>query len=347
MVTIRQIAAACGYSKASVWLALNGNPRLPAKTRDKILKAATELGYRPNPAYRQMLRQVRAGKPIEYQSTLGLLHGFDYPNPEERIDYHRELVSAFVERAKEFGYEVEKFWLNNPEIRLGRLTSILESRGIKGLICMPLPKHRHIEMDFSNFALVTIGFTVLNPGLNRVEFNNQDATALCIRKLFQCGYRKIGFVQRRSYELWRDYTLSVPFLWMQSKQAAEDRSEILFVDENSRNEFLVWFRDGGFDALIVNHEIVVKWLREEGMGIPRDVGVVFPTPTAAYENFAHVNQHPRRVGAAAADVLMAQVQREEFGCPRNPKTLNTDVSWRDGDSIRRVGPPREWYDLHI
>jgi DNA-binding LacI/PurR family transcriptional regulator len=348
MVSIRQIAEASGYSKASVWLALNRNPRLPEKTRQKILKVADELGYRPNPAYRAMLRQVRAGKPIEYRSTLALFHGFPFPNPEDHFPFHGELVKGFTERANEFGYEVEKFWITDPSVRLSRTASILRARGIKGIVCMPLPEHREIEMDFSKLAFVTVGFTILNPDLNRVEVNNLDATILCIRKLFEQGYKRIGFVQRKEYEPWREFTLSAPYLWMLAKQTENNfNPEIIAIDESDRNRFLQWFRKGDFDSLIVNDEIIVGWLQDEGITVPRDIGIVFPTPVLDYTDFSHVDQHPRQVGSAAADVLMAQVQRGEFGKPKNPKILTTDVTWQEGNSLRKVGPAREWFDLRI
>jgi len=47
--TVRLIAETCGYSRSSVSLALRGDPRLPEATREKILRVARELGYRPNP----------------------------------------------------------------------------------------------------------------------------------------------------------------------------------------------------------------------------------------------------------------------------------------------------------
>ncbi|WP_067725053.1 LacI family DNA-binding transcriptional regulator [Oceanobacillus damuensis] len=50
MVTIKDVAAASGYSKAMVSYALNNKGNLKEETKQKILQAAKELGYVPNSA---------------------------------------------------------------------------------------------------------------------------------------------------------------------------------------------------------------------------------------------------------------------------------------------------------
>lgn len=50
MVTIKDVAAASGYSKAMVSYALNNKGNLREETKQKILKVARELGYVPNSA---------------------------------------------------------------------------------------------------------------------------------------------------------------------------------------------------------------------------------------------------------------------------------------------------------
>lgn len=347
MITIRKIAEVSGFSKSSVWMALNQHPKQSKKTREQIMAVARELGYRPNPAYRTMLQQVRSGRPIKYRSTLGLLNGLPFPDPESRIPFHRDLVEGFIERATQFGYEVDKFWLNQPNMSEKRLGSILSSRGIQGIMVAPFERHRKLEMNLDSFATIPVGFTMLNPDLNRVEFNNQEATALCIRKLYEDGYERIGFVHRADYETWREYNLLAPYLWHVSKFPRQNRAEVFFAHQDSRNEFIKWFKGGKFDSLIINYEHVVEWLADDGIHSPQDVGLVFPTPTHAHLDFTHVNHHPQKLGAASADALIAQLQRGEYGRPSNPRTVTTDVSWWQGKSTRRVGPPKRTFNLRV
>jgi len=44
--TIRDLAAASGYSRSTVSAALRNNPQIALKTRNKIQKLAQKMGYR-------------------------------------------------------------------------------------------------------------------------------------------------------------------------------------------------------------------------------------------------------------------------------------------------------------
>ncbi|MCH6258660.1 LacI family transcriptional regulator [Puniceicoccaceae bacterium K14] len=346
MTTLRDIARESGYSKTAVWLALKDNPRIPEDTRKKIKELADSMGYKPNAAYKQMLRQVRAGKEISYRATLALVHAFDIPDPEERNPYHRELVKGARSQAKALGYEIESFWAKQPNMRGKRLSQILESRGIRGIIVAPMPTHRTLELDWEKFAAVTIGHTLTKPRLNLVEVNNQQAMALCLRNLHEKGYRKIGVVMRPDHEDIRRYGLSVPYLWMQSQLKEEDRAEIFLIDPSDPSSFMDWFEAHKFEALVTTHTHVVDWLKQCGYSVPEDVGIVFSTPVYEYKNFAHVNQMPFKMGMAVVDMLDAQLNREEFGCPSNPKVAYTDVDWFDGESLRTIAPVNDQPILH-
>jgi DNA-binding LacI/PurR family transcriptional regulator len=59
--TSRDVARTAGVSQATVSYALAGSPKIPAATRDRVLAAAAEIGYRPNLAARSM-RTRRTGR---------------------------------------------------------------------------------------------------------------------------------------------------------------------------------------------------------------------------------------------------------------------------------------------
>lgn len=341
MVTLRDIAKESGYSKTAVWLALKESSRIPPATRERIRGIADRLGYAPNAAYKQMLSQVRSGQSVSYRSTLALVHGFDIPDPEKRNPYHRSLVEGAMDRAKALGYSVESFWAKQPNMRGKRLSDILESRGIKGVLITPMPRHSVIDLDWDRFAAVKVGHTLIRPRLNIVEANNQQAMSLCLKELDELGYRKIGLVMKPDHELYRRYQLTVPYLWMQSQLEPEQRAEPLLLDPGDPSSFLEWFEKYRFEAVVTTHTHVVDWLKQCGYRIPEDVGIVFPTPVHEYNDFSHVNQKPYQIGMAVVDMIDAQLNRGEYGCPANPKVAYTDVDWFSGISLREMIPSRE------
>ena len=50
MVSLKDISAACGVSVATVSKALNNQSDISAETKERVRRAAAEMGYMPNAA---------------------------------------------------------------------------------------------------------------------------------------------------------------------------------------------------------------------------------------------------------------------------------------------------------
>jgi DNA-binding LacI/PurR family transcriptional regulator len=97
-VGIRQVAEAAGVSVTTVSHALNGKGRLPEATRERVQRIATELGYRPSRAARNLVG-----------GRTGLL-GLSVSQPDGQafalgdFAYFVELMSAATGIAMDHGY---------------------------------------------------------------------------------------------------------------------------------------------------------------------------------------------------------------------------------------------------
>jgi LacI family transcriptional regulator len=93
-ITSLDVAARAGVSQPTVSLVLSGNPqaRVSARTREKVLRAAEELGYRPN----VLARSLSRGRSY----ALGVLV------PDLRNPFFAEVVSGAQRVASEEGYAV-------------------------------------------------------------------------------------------------------------------------------------------------------------------------------------------------------------------------------------------------
>jgi len=90
-VTIGDFARAAGLSTTTVSDALSGNGRLPAATRDRVASVAGRLGYRANPAARNLRRQRFGG--------IGLY----LPDNAASFTYYIDLASGLASEALTHG----------------------------------------------------------------------------------------------------------------------------------------------------------------------------------------------------------------------------------------------------
>jgi DNA-binding LacI/PurR family transcriptional regulator len=89
--TMADVAARVGVSRALVSLVFRAQPGVNAATRERVMQAADELGYRPDTAARLLAR----GR----SRTLGVMLTVHQP-------FHADLVAAIYPAAAELGYEV-------------------------------------------------------------------------------------------------------------------------------------------------------------------------------------------------------------------------------------------------
>lgn len=90
-VTLAEVAKAAGVSTALASIVMRGVPGASDVNRALVLRAADELGYRPDPRAR-LLRQQRS-------RLLGVTFGLEQP-------FHGDLVSSIYRAADVAGYEV-------------------------------------------------------------------------------------------------------------------------------------------------------------------------------------------------------------------------------------------------
>jgi DNA-binding LacI/PurR family transcriptional regulator len=90
-VTLADVAARAGVSRSLASLVIRGAPGPGPASREAVLRAATEMGYRPDPAAR-VLRE-------HHSRMLGVV--FDPGDP-----FHADLLEAIYPAAERCGYEV-------------------------------------------------------------------------------------------------------------------------------------------------------------------------------------------------------------------------------------------------
>lgn len=340
--TLQDVADRAGVHRSTVALALRDHPRISEPMRRRIQAIARQLDYRINPLVSALMQSRRTNRKVRH---LTLAYVTNYPTrygwkPESHN--RPDFFPGAAERAKDFGYRLEHFWLAEPGMTPQRFCDILTVRGIHGLIVGRLPPGQSaLELAWERFSCVAVGLTLRSPLLHHVAENHFDTSWRSMQECFERGYKRVGFVFSEANDSPRvgDRWMSA-YIGQQQKFPAEDRLPICPEIPASFKAFAAWFRKERPDALIVDHApAVIGWLKELGKKVPEDVGVAELQDTPKF-GASGMYYEPAKVGALAIDMVIGMLHRNETGIPQDHHEILLSGVWREGNTLPRKNAKR-------
>jgi DNA-binding LacI/PurR family transcriptional regulator len=335
--TLQDVASRAGVHRTTVSLALRDHPRIPAETRARVKTVAAKLGYRINPLVSALMQSRRSGQDVKHVT---LAYVTNYPTRFGWRPPHHDRPDFFpgaVERARDFGYRLEHFWLGEPGMTSARFCDILSARGIHGLIIGRLPPGQHcIDLEWARFSSVAVGLTLREPLLHHVTENHFDAAWQGMQRCHERGYRRVGLVFAGANDSPRvgDRWLGA-FLAQQQLFPRADRLPPCPAVPANEDSFRAWFERVRPDALLAVHaDPVLAWLERLGRRVPHDVGVIELAGDHPELGRAGVYADPAQLGALAIEMLVGLMHRNENGVPRDQHEIQLTGEWRDGNTLR-------------
>ena len=334
--TMSDVARLAGVHPATVSRALRDDPRITPAQRAKIRRVAQKIGYRPNPLVAALMSARRTGRPPVLQGTIGYITKY----PRERAAWFArafgDILPGALRRARLQGYGIEEVNLGDSAITPRRAAEILRARGILGVIVAPLHSVRESpQLDWTQLSTVAIGHLLSAVPVTRVTHHHFHGLNLAARQCRAAGCHRFGLVvQRRVHEKVGKRWVAA-LLLEQSEQPAARRVPPLILNELDEAQFRAWFRRHRPEALLSHDfEPIQTWLKRLGCEIPRDVAFVNLDRRARDGDVAGVDQDYAGIGAAAADLLIALLHRNDRGLPDKPATVLLDGTWVDGATLR-------------
>jgi len=334
--TLQDVASRAGVHRTTVSLALRNHPRIPAATRARVQAVAAKLGYRINPLVSALMQARRSGQAVKHVT---LAYVTNYPTRFGWRPPHHDRPDFFpgaAERARDFGYKLEHFWLADPGMTPQRFCDILSARGINGLVVGRLPPGQHaMALAWERFSCVALGLTLRAPLLHHVTENHFDAAWQGMRRCRELGYRRVGFVFSEANDSPRvgDRWLGA-YLAQQRQFPAADRLAPCPAVPADERSFCQWFERVRPDAVLANHaRPVLAWLERMGRRVPRDVGLVDLAGDHPELECAGVYYDPAKLGALAVEMLVGFLHRNETGVPGDQHEILLSGEWRDGKTL--------------
>lgn len=185
MVSMKDIAVACGVSIATVSKALNGHNDIGKETKELVRKTAKEMGYFPNSSARalKMNRSYNFGVLFVDEARSGLTH-----------DYFVSILESFKITAEKHGYDIT--FINGSKQRKDRMSYLdcCRYKGVDGvaIACINFDDPEVIELIQSDMPIVTIDH-LFN---NKIDISSDNAKGMAdlVTYIYECGHRKIAFI---------------------------------------------------------------------------------------------------------------------------------------------------------
>jgi LacI family transcriptional regulator len=339
-MSVRQIAIRLGLSAAAVSMALNNHPKIPEKTRRRVRGLARRLGYKSNAKVVELMKHLRSARQPKIEACLGVISFYETRRPWEQSQHLSRMYEGMKHRADALGYRLEPFWLRAPDVTARRLRSVLDARGIEGLLCFGSPRvDEEFPRELNHYAIVTQGWSIRAP-LHRVVNHGFNNTWRALEKLHDLGYRRPGIVVGRNLDVRASHAnISAYYGWcdhMFGLPALMPPLRVVGVEEKPVLDWLALHRP---DVLLFNHDYEVlpelsQLLLRHGIRMPDDMGVAAISQLLGGTPFAGFEENQTLMGEAAVEMLIGRLTHRDVGIARHPRVEMVESVWVEGRSLR-------------
>lgn len=180
--TMNDVARLAGVSQTTVSFVINENPSIPVETKDRVLAAISELGYRPNAAARNMRTQRT--------NMIGMIADEIATTP-----YAGQIIKGAQDAAWKKGKTLFIVNIDNePRLECQGLELLLEHQ-VEGILYAAM-FHHPVKPSPSLYEtrVVMIDCFVSDASLPSVVPDEVDGGYQATRYFIERGHRKIGFI---------------------------------------------------------------------------------------------------------------------------------------------------------
>jgi DNA-binding LacI/PurR family transcriptional regulator len=180
--TIHDVAARSGVSKSTVSNVMRDAGGVSAATRDRVLAAVEELGYRPNAAARNL---------VQRRTNLIGVVVWDLANA-----FDAELVKRLEQHASARGYAtIVCNTAGRPELEASRIEALLEQR-VDGIALLDFTGDRAVLSRLFADRVPVVMASCWADYADSVAIDDQAGIGLAVEHLVELGHERIGYISQ-------------------------------------------------------------------------------------------------------------------------------------------------------
>lgn len=311
--TIHDIARELNISASTVSRALQNNPRISLKTREKIVSMAEMMGYRPN----TLASNLRNKK----SNTIGIVV------PLINRHFFASVISGAEEVAFKAGYTVvisQSNDLANKEIAIVHSMFANRVDGLIISIAMENNSFEHLKMfTKKNIPLVFFDRAVPEIETNKIVIDDIMGGFRVTKHLIEQGYKRIGLIagpqNLKTYQERKDgYIKALSEYGLSFDEALVVTNNLTSEDGTEATRQLMALPEPP-DAIFCGNDTTALsamiYLRNKGFRIPEDIGIVGfsnePFSKVVSPSISTIAQPAFLMGQKAAELILNQIENKE------------------------------------
>ena len=335
--TIRDVASRAGVSSATVSYVINGKGGVGTETRERVLAAAAELGFRPDAAARRLATR-RTG-------LVAVVVGNGCGHPGLTLTFFGRVLEAISRHLPESGYEA--LLLRTDEARPASSPGPELGHRFDGAILVGVGEDDRIIGELATAAVPCVGVDFETDALpcGYIGSDNAEGIDLVMRHLSALGHRRIATISGATRTIAGAERLA----------AFHREADALGLDLPAEYVRIGDFSSGsGYreahalmtlpippSAIVAASDLMalaaLQAVREMGVEPGRDVAVVgFDDLEAAglsHPRLTTVRQNRDALGAQAASTVIAMIEHPEASPPRKLLPVELVVRASSGERI--------------
>ncbi len=317
MVTIKEIAKACGLSATAVSKALRNESDISKKTIDRVREVANEMGYSPN------IAAVRLKTNKSYM--LGILFNEEYHYGIEH-EFFASIINPFIQKARDHGYSV---MFVTDRVGENSVTPIefAQAYGCDGILVLLVDFKDKDTTELLESSVPTVTVDYVSNHCSAIMSDNARGMSEMIKYAYKMGHRKIAYIYGSEsfvtknrvssfYKTCEELELDIPDEYVvegvyHDTNCAEQMTHQL-LDLKNPPTFIFYQDDFAFIG--GRHAI-----SQRGLTIPDDISVAgydgFVLSQEIKPNLMTWKQNTAEIGKCAANLLIDAIERPKTYMP--------------------------------
>ncbi|KAA0222794.1 LacI family transcriptional regulator [candidate division KSB1 bacterium] len=336
-VTIYEVAARAGVGIGTVSRVLNNSSQIAPATRDKVLKAISELNYQPQAMARNLARR----RTHTIGAIVPFFTGYFY------VELLRSIQAA-ISRHK---YDLILYGVDDLQKKEHYFRHVLQQRRVDGVLLISMRLSDVFSAEYLRRKLPLVLVDAYHPNHDSITVNNEDGAHRAVQHLLRLGHSRMGMINGHlestpAQERLEGFRHAMQEAGMPVNESLLISSDMLpeeaAVPNDGFNKEAGYFgmrrllelHENRPDAVFVASDIqalgAIRALQQSGLRIPEDMAVVGfdNVELAELVGLTTMKQPIREMGDLAVEKLMAKIN----GAPPSSKLqhrFQTELIVRD------------------